>query len=35
MIDANQEIDPVLNIGIATIVDVPGFEVQVPTLSDP
>ena len=33
-IDANQQIDPILNIGIALIVDVPGIEVQVPSLSD-
>ena len=31
-IDANQKIDPILNIEIALIVDVP--EVQVPSLSD-
>ena len=34
-IDANQEIGPVLNIGIATVLDVPGIEVQVPSLSTP
>ena len=33
-IDANQKIDPNLNIGIALIVDVPGMEVQVPSLTD-
>ena len=32
-IDANQEIGPVLNIEIATVIDVPGIEVQVPSLS--
>ena len=32
-VDADQEIGPVLNIGTATIVDVPGLEV--PSLSDP
>ena len=31
----NQEIGPVLNIWIATIVDVPGIEVQVPSLRTP
>ena len=30
-IDAETEIGPVLNIEIATIVDVPGIEVQVPS----
>ena len=34
-IGANQEIGPVLNIGIATVLDVPGIEVQVPSLSTP
>ena len=34
-IDANQEIGPGLNIGIATILDVLGIEVQVPSLSTP
>ena len=34
-IDANQEIGPVLNIGIATVIDVPGITVQVPSLSSP
>ena len=34
-IDANQESGPVLNIGIATILDVLGIEVQVPSLSTP
>ena len=34
-IDANQEICPVLKIGIATIIDVRGIEVHVPSLSDP
>ena len=34
-IDAKQEIGPVLNIGIATVFDVPGIEVQVPSLSSP
>ena len=33
--DANQEIGPVLNIGIATVVDVHGIEVQVPSLGTP
>ena len=33
-IDANQKIDPNLNIGIALVVDVPGMEVQVPSLTD-
>ena len=33
-IDANQKIDPILNIGSGLIVDVPGIEVQVPSLSD-
>ena len=27
--DANKEIDPVLNVEIASIIDVPGIEVQV------
>ena len=34
-VDANQESGPVLNIGIATILDVLGVEVQVPSLSTP
>ena len=34
-IDANQEIGPVLNIGIATVMDVLSIEVQVPSLSTP
>ena len=34
-IDAEQEIGPVLNIGIATVIEVPGIEVQVPSLSSP
>ena len=34
-IDANQEIGPVFNIGIATVIDVPGIEVQVPSLRTP
>ena len=34
-VDADQERGTFLNIGIATIVDVPGNEVQVPSLSDP
>ena len=34
-IDTEQEIGPVLNIGIATVFDVPGIEVQVPSLSSP
>ena len=34
-IDANQEIGPVLNIGIATILDVLDIEVKVPSLSTP
>ena len=34
-IDVNQEIGPVLNVGIATILDIPGIEVQVPSLSTP
>ena len=33
--DAEKEIGTVLNIEIATIVDVPGIEVQVPSLSSP
>ena len=33
--DAEQEIRPVLNIGIATVIDVPGIEVQVSSLSSP
>ena len=32
---ADQEIGPVLNIGIATVIGVPGIEVQVPSLSTP
>ena len=27
--DANKQIDPVLNVEIASIIDVPGIEVQV------
>ena len=34
-IDAEQEIGLVLNIGIATVIDVPGIQVQVPSLSSP
>ena len=34
-IDAEKEIGPVLNIGIATVIDVLGIEVQVPSLSSP
>ena len=34
-IDADQEIGSVLNIGFATVIDVPGIEVQVPSLSSP
>ena len=34
-IDAEKEMGPVLNIEIATIIDVPGIEVQVPSLSSP
>ena len=34
-IDAEKEIGPVLNIEIATIIDVPGIEVQVPSLTSP
>ena len=34
-IDAEQEIGPFLNIGIATVFDVPGIEVQIPSLSSP
>ena len=34
-IDANQEIGPVLNIGLATIFDVLGIAVQVPSLRSP
>ena len=30
-----KEIGPVLNIAIATVIDVPGIEVQVPSLSSP
>ena len=33
--DANKEIDPVLNVEIASIIDVPGIEVQVPSLTSP
>ena len=33
-IDAIQKNDPISNIGIALIVDVPGIEVRVPSLSD-
>ena len=33
--DAEKEIGPVLNIGIATVVDVPGVEVHVPSQSSP
>ena len=29
-IDAEKEIGPVLNVEIATIIDVPGIEVRVP-----
>ena len=32
-IDAEKEIGPVLNMEIATIIDVPGVEVHVPSLS--
>ena len=35
LIDANQEIGPVLNIGIATVMDVLSIEVQVSSLSTP
>ena len=34
-IDADKEMGPVLNIEIATIIDVPGIEVQVPSLISP
>ena len=34
-IDAEKEIGPVLNMKIATIIDVPGIEVQVPSLCSP
>ena len=34
-IDAEQEIGPVLNIGIASVIDVPGIELQLPSLSSP
>ena len=34
-IDAEQEVGPVLNLGIATVIDVLGIEVQVPSLSSP
>ena len=34
-IDTEKEIGPVLNIEMATIIDVPGIEVQVPSLSSP
>ena len=34
LIDANQKIDPISNIEIALIVNVPGIEMQVPSLSD-
>ena len=33
--DANQESGPVLSVGVATVLDVPGIEVQVPSLSTP
>ena len=33
--DANKQIDPVLNVEIASIIDVPNIEVQVPSLSSP
>ena len=33
--DSRQDIGPVLNMGIAAIVDVPSIEVQVPSVSDP
>ena len=33
--DADKEFGPVLNIEIATIIYVPGIEVQVPSLSSP
>ena len=32
-VDAEKEIGPVSKIGIATVIDVPGIEVQVPSLS--
>ena len=32
-IDADQEIGPVLNIGLSTVIDVLDIEVQVPSLS--
>ena len=34
-IEADQEIGPVLNIGIDKVIEVPGIEVQVPSLSIP
>ena len=34
-IDAEKEIGPVLNVEIASIIDVLGIEVQVPSLSSP
>ena len=34
-IDADKEFGPVLNIGIATVIDVLGIEMQVPSLSSP
>ena len=34
-IDAENEIGPALNIGIAPVIDVPDIEVQVPSLSSP
>ena len=34
-IDADQEIGKVFDIGIATVIDVFGIEVQVPSLSSP
>ena len=34
-IDAEQEIGLVLNVGVATVIDVPGIEVQVPPLNAP
>ena len=33
--EADQDIGPVLNIGIATVIDVLGIDVQVPSLSSP
>ena len=34
-VDASQEFGPILNIEIVTVIDVPGSEVQVPSLTTP